>query len=91
LLAAGDPKAACKTMVSLLALAHERGCEAELATALAEQMQGPGMAGKVAGAIDVPALRARFSPARSAMPEVAVNLPPVASYDTLLPSMAEAA
>jgi hypothetical protein len=87
LLAAGDPKAACKTMVSLLALAHERGCEAELATALTGQMQGTGMA----GAIDLLALRARFAPARGTMPQVAVNLPPVASYNTLLPSMGEAA
>ena len=28
LLEAGDPRAACKTMVGLLALAHERNCEA---------------------------------------------------------------
>ena len=31
LLAAGGPRAACKSMVALLSLAHERGCEAELA------------------------------------------------------------
>src|SRR6202142_3570505 len=41
LLADGDPRRACKSMVSLLALAHERGCEAELAVALIEQMTGP--------------------------------------------------
>ena len=91
LLAAGDPKAACKTMVSLLALAHERGCEAELATALTEQMQSTDVAGKMAGAIDVPALRARFAPVRVAMPEIVVNLPPIASYDALLASRGEAA
>ena len=39
MLEAGDPRATCKTMVALLALAHERGCEAELAVALAEQMR----------------------------------------------------
>jgi hypothetical protein len=91
LLAAGDPKAACKTMVSLLALAHERGCEAELATALTEQMQSTELAGKIAGAIDVAALRARFAPARVAMPEIVVNLPPISSYDALLAARGEAA
>jgi hypothetical protein len=34
LLAAGNARAACRTMVGLLALAHDRGCEAELADAL---------------------------------------------------------
>ena len=90
LLAAGDPKAACKTMVSLLALAHERGCEAELAAALAEQMHHTvGRSGRFA--IDVAALRARFAPTPETMPGIMVNLPPVASYDALLPSMGEAA
>ena len=45
LLADGDPRRACKSMVSLLALAHDRGCEAELAVALTEQMAGVGAAG----------------------------------------------
>jgi hypothetical protein len=92
LLAAGDPRAACKTMVSLLALAHERGCEAELAAALTEQMQHAGTAGRTSGvAIDIPALRARFAATPGTMPAIVVNLPSVASYDTLLPSMGEAA
>src|ERR1700709_1967173 len=40
LLADGDPRSACKSMVSLLALAlaHDRGCEAELSAGLTEQM-----------------------------------------------------
>jgi hypothetical protein len=87
LLAGGDPKAACRTMVALLALAHERGCEAELATALTDQVQDT----QVAGAIDLAALQARFAPARVAMPEIVVNLPPISSYDTLLASRGEAA
>lgn len=90
LLATGDQRAACKAMVSLLALAHERGCEAELAAALTEQMQGLGD-GKADGTIDVPALRARFAPIPATMPEIVVNLPPVASYDALLPSLGAAA
>jgi hypothetical protein len=71
-------------MVSLLALAHDRGCEAELAAALTEQMQRPRTAGSAA--IDVPALQVRFAPAVGRMPEIVVTLPPVASYDALLPS-----
>ncbi len=86
LLAAGDPRAACQTMVSLLALAHDRGCEAELAAGLTEQMRQPG----TDGMIDLPALRARFAPARQTLPEIVVRLPPVASYDSLLPSLGAA-
>jgi hypothetical protein len=41
--------------------------------------------------IDVAALQARFAPAPAQMPDVVVNLPPVASYDLLLPSLGEAA
>jgi hypothetical protein len=89
LLASGDPRAACKSMVSLLALAHDRGCEAELAAALTEQMQRPPAAGSAA--IDVRALQLRFAPAPATMPAIVVTLPPVASYDALLPSVGEAA
>ena len=89
LLASGDPRAACKSMVSLLALAHDRGCEAELAAALSEQMQRPPAAGSAA--IDVRALQLRFAPAPATMPAIIVTLPPVASYDVLLPSVGEAA
>jgi len=91
LLATGDPRAACKAMVALLALAHERSCEAELATALIEQMQDTGADGKAAGTIDVAALRERFGPRPEIMPEVVVQLPSVASYDALLPSLGAAA
>ncbi len=78
-------------MVALLALAHERSCEAELATALIEQMQDTGVDGKAAGTIDVVALRERFAPRPGIMPEVVVQLPSVASYDALLPSLGAAA
>jgi hypothetical protein len=76
-------------MVALLALAHDRGCEAELAAALTEQMAGPEVAG--GGVIDVAALQARFAPVPATMPDIAVNLPAIASYDMLLPSLGEAA
>ena len=79
-------------MVSLLALAHERGCEAALAAMLTEQMEHAGKAGTARGvAIDMTALRARFAPTPGTMPTIMVNLPSVASYDTLLPSMGAAA
>jgi hypothetical protein len=69
-------------MLALLALAHERGCEAELAAALTEQMTGPEAAGN--GVIDVAALQAKFAPLPATMPDIVVSLPPVASYDVLL-------
>jgi len=43
------------------------------------------------GGIDVAALQARFAPVPTMMPDIAVKLPAVASYDLLLPSMGEAA
>jgi hypothetical protein len=64
-----------------------RGCEAELAVALTEQMSGPQAAN---GVIDVAALQARFAPVPPTMPDIVVSLPPVASYDVLL-SMGAAA
>ena len=82
LLAGGDPRSACKSMVALLALAHDRGCEAELAVALTEQMTVRGAGGN--GVIDVPALQTRFAPVPATMPNIVVSLPPVASYDVLL-------
>jgi hypothetical protein len=49
-------------------------------------------AGPVGGfAIDLAALRTRFATVRGAMPDIVVTLPSVASYDTLLPSMGQAA
>jgi hypothetical protein len=69
-------------MVALLALAHDRGCEAELAVTLAEQMSGREAGGN--GVIDVPALQAKFAPVPAPMPDIVVSLPPVASYDVLL-------
>lgn len=59
--------------MSLLALAHERGCEAALAAALDEQMQRPGAAG--AAVVDVAALQRRFAPAAGTLPDIAVTLP----------------
>jgi hypothetical protein len=79
LLAAGDVRAACKTMVGLLALAHERNCEAELATVLAAKLDQGSLP-------ELPDLRARFAPSCSAPPAISVLLPAIASYDVLLPA-----
>ncbi len=79
LLAAGDTRAACKTMVGLLALAHERNCEAELAAILATELDQGVLP-------DLPALRARFAPACAAPPVICVILPAIASYNALLPA-----
>ena len=81
LLAAGDARTACRIMVALLGLAHDRACEADLATALAEQMQHGGLP-------DLAVLGIRFEPSPLTLPDVAVDLPPAASYDVLLPSLA---
>ena len=70
------PKAACRIMVELLALAHERACEAELADRLdadLDQNLLPNM--KV--------LRTLFMPTSGAMPEVIVAFTPLAVYDEL--------
>lgn len=77
---ARDARTACRTMVGLLALAHEGGCEASLAAALTEQLADGGVP-------DLAELRARFAPAAIRLPIVAVSLPSIASYDALLPSM----
>jgi hypothetical protein len=66
-------------MVALLALAHDGGCEAELAAALTAQMEQGGLP-------DLTALRDRFTPPPSMVPAVRVILPTIASYDLLLPA-----
>jgi hypothetical protein len=77
LTAAGPDRDAARTMVGLLALAHDRGVEADLATAID--------AGLEAGELpDLAALRHRFTPVATAAPEVSVILPSLAAYDRLI-------
>ena len=65
-----------RTMVGLLALAHERACEVELARAIDADLD--------AGVLPhLDRLRDRFKPARAAIPEVAVELVPLSVYDEL--------
>jgi transposase InsO family protein len=76
---------ACRLMVDLLALAHERGCEAELATVLADDLQACRLP-------DMAALRQRFAPDPATLPQVVVHLTPLIAYEALLgSSMGEAA
>ena len=68
---------ACRTMVELLAMAHERNCEAELAGELA--------AGLKAGQLpNMTALRTRFAPDPAQLPEVAVHLASLDAYEALI-------
>ena len=73
----GDLRTACKVTVELLALAHERACEAELAEAISADLD----AGRLP---DLAVLRARFRPAEIAIPNVVVELTPLRVYDELV-------
>jgi len=76
LLAKEGEKRACRVTVELLALAHERACEAELAQAIEAVLD--------AGELPDPArLRDRFKPDAAAIPDVTVELVPLTAYDEL--------
>lgn len=70
-------KSACRIMVGLLALAHERGCEAELAAILAKHLAANQLP-------DMAVLREQFAPDPAMLPEVAVILAPLSDYEELL-------
>lgn len=72
----GDDRRACKATVELLALAHERACEVELADAIETDLD----AGRLP---DLATLRARFRPEEASVPSVAVELAPLSVYDEL--------
>ena len=71
-----NDKRACRVIVKLLALAHERACEAELAQAIESDLD----AGRLP---DPKALLKRFAPDAAAVPEVNVELVPLTAYDVL--------
>lgn len=75
-------RAACRTMVELLALAHERACEAELATLLFSEDLAENRLP------DLARLRARFAPDPAALPEVTITMAPLIAYDSLLTGVA---
>ena len=77
LLDAKGERAACRGTVALLALAHERGCEAALADELEACLD--------AGALPDPeALASSFAPISTPLPVVNVELGSLADYDVLL-------
>jgi hypothetical protein len=76
LLAGAGDKQACRTMVGLLALAHDRACEAELAEAVTADLD----AGRLP---DLDRLRERFQPPATAVPEITIKMPALDSYDEL--------
>jgi hypothetical protein len=63
-------------VVGLLALAHERACEAELAELIGADLD----AGRLP---DLAVLRARFRPEATPVPNVTVELVPLGAYDEL--------
>jgi hypothetical protein len=75
---------ACRAMVGLLGLAHERACEAELAAALQADLDD--------GALpDLKAMIERFRSKDAALPIVVVTLPALAIYDEIVATMGAAA
>ena len=84
LLAREGERRACRTMVGLLALAHERVCEGELALLLEADLD----AGRLP---DLKILTERFQPIAAATPTVVVHLPSLAAYDAIAMVRGEAA
>jgi hypothetical protein len=69
-------KPACRLMVNLLALAHDRGCEAELAALLQDDLEARRLP-------DLAALSQCFAPDPAALPKVVVHLTPLIDYEAL--------
>jgi hypothetical protein len=63
-------------MVALLALAHDRACEAELALAIEAELE----AGRLP---DLDSLSRRFAPDPAAIPEITIAVVPLHLYDEL--------
>lgn len=72
----GDDRRACRIMVELLALAHERACEGELAEIIGSDLD----AGRLP---DLRSLRARLRPEETTIPSITVKLLPLGAYDEL--------
>lgn len=71
----GD-KRACKVTVELLALAHDRACEVELAQVIDAELD----AGQLS---DLALLRERFGPSPASVPVIDVKLVALSAYDEL--------
>ena len=72
-----DERRACRRMVELLALAHERSCEAELGAYLNEDLEAHRLP-------DMDRYRERFAPDPQSLPAVHVQLGSLTDYDALL-------
>lgn len=77
LLAQLDERNACRLMVDLLALAHDRGCEGDLAACLEAALD----AGELPRLAE---LRQRFGPTLKALPQIEVRLGSLLAYDDLM-------
>lgn len=75
-------RAACKAMVELLSLAHDRACEGQLAAILLDDLAHHRLP-------DNSALLARFAPDPARLPDVCVRLAPLSSYEVLVESTVE--
>ena len=64
-------------MVGLLALAHDRACEAELANELQAILDAGDLP-------DLAVLQRKFTPQDLALPEVTISMPGAIAYDALL-------
>lgn len=69
-------RGACKLMVELLSIAHERACEVQLAMLLSEDLAANRLP-------SLTELRARFAPDPARLPEVFVQLTPLSLYEAL--------
>jgi hypothetical protein len=77
-------RVACRTMVDILALAHDRACEGELADRLASDLDQDRLP-------DMRILRALFMPDAERIPDVIVVSTPLSIYDELSPAHQETA
>lgn len=72
-------RAACKLIVELLSLAHDRACEAQLAAIVTEDLDARRLP-------DLNKLRTRFAPDLASLPQVCVQLTPLRLYEGGRPS-----
>jgi hypothetical protein len=69
-------RGACKLMVELLSIAHERACEVQLAMLLSDDLAADRLP-------DLKELRTRFAPDPASLPEVCVQLTPLSLYEAI--------
>lgn len=78
----GSDREACQMAVQLMALAHDRCCEADLASILEVDLDQKTIP-------DMTALRAIFPPDQAALPEVVVKLGSLQAYDKIARQVAD--